>query len=80
MRSNFLVLCFDVPVLYLCITTIVNTFLFELIHSRFLDLPIFVLIFGLPDFDFISVLKCKGENRGLSPQIKCLMAAMMEVK
>lgn len=51
------------PILSVRILTVINMFSFGLIHFRFLVNPIFVPIPGRPDFDFVSILKCKSANR-----------------
>ena len=46
-------------VLSVCILTVIDTFLFKLIRFQFPLNP----ISGLSHFNFVSVLKCKSENR-----------------
>ena len=61
-KSCFLVMCVDVPVLSVHIPTVTDTFPFELICFQFLVNPVFVPVSSLPDFNFVSILKCKSEN------------------
>jgi len=62
-KLGFLVLYIDISFLSFRIPVVIDVFLFELMHLRFLANHVFVHISGLPDFDFISLIKCKSENR-----------------
>jgi hypothetical protein len=50
------------PVLSFYVSTVIDTFLFKLIPFRFSVNPIFIPVFGLPNFVFISIINCKSEN------------------
>lgn len=62
--ESHLILCIDVTILSFRILTVVDTFLFELLHFQVLVNPSFISISGLPNFDFVSIIKCKSESDG----------------
>jgi hypothetical protein len=79
-KSCFLVLCVNVPILSFHIPILIDTFPFELICFRFLVNPIFVFIYGLPKFDFICIIKCKSENGGVYLDQSCLFSSLLLCK
>jgi len=64
-KLGFLVLLVDIPILLFYILTTTNTLSIELTHFLFLVNPIFIPVFGFLEFDFISIIKCKCENRAM---------------